>query len=243
MYNTNLEKTNMKPIKQRDIMAELAAPLPPEALAPDQSTGLTNIVSAYEVERLNQVFGVAGWTTESERVNLDREKGEICIYMTFRAGDIVKRAHGGNDHWRLGDALKSADTDALGKICYQLGIGLDIYKTRADFRLEKDGAPKDTGKPQYTSISGIVTQVVESAAGTWLQVNGQLCFAKAPLSERLDHSAVNHRIAANAAWWWPDKKTPVLRLTGILEIAKIEDMEIPEIIEPKKRGKSAEAEE
>lgn len=232
-----------RPVKNVD--ADLAAPLPPEALAPDPATGLTNIVSAYEVERLNHVFGVAGWETESIPVNLDREKGEICVYMTFRAGDVVRRAYGGNDHWRLGDALKSADTDALGKICYQLGIGLDVYKTRADFRLEKEGVPKDTGKPQYTSISGIITQVMEGSAGTWLQVNGQLCFAKAPLSERLDHSTVNHRLAANAAWWWPDKKTPVLRITGILAIEALETMVIPEVIEskPKRGAKLAEEED
>lgn len=228
---------------RQEIEAALNDPLPSEALAPDPATGLTNIVSAFEIERLNQVYGVSGWTTQSEIVNLDREKGEIAVYMTFRAGDTVKRAYGGNDHWRLGDALKSADTDALGKICYQLGIGLDIYKTRADFRLEKDGAPKDTGKPQYTSISGIITQVIDATAGTWLQVNGQICFAKAPLSDRVDHSAVNHKIAANAVWWWPDKKTPVLRLTGILEIEQIEMMEIPEIIEAKKRGAKESPEE
>jgi hypothetical protein len=214
----------------------LSKPLPPEAITVDPASGLSNIVSAFEVERLNDVFGVNGWHCEYQIVNLDREKGEICVKCTFSAGEIKREAFGGNDNYRLGDALKGACTDALGKVCYQLGIALDVYKTHNDFRLEKDGAPKDTGKPQYTSISGIVTGI-EFCEGhkVWLQVNGQLCFAQGDaLSERLD-GCLGHRIAVNAKWWWPDKVTPVLLITGILDIEPISAMKIPEIIE--KRNK------
>jgi hypothetical protein len=213
----------------------LSKPLPPEAITVDPASGLSNIVSAFEVERLNDVFGVNGWQCEYQIVNLDREKGEICVKCTFSAGEIKREAFGGNDNYRLGDALKGACTDALGKVCYQLGIGLDIYKTRNDFRLEKDGAPKDTGKPQYTSLSGIVTEVMHIGGdATWIQINGQTCFAKDGLSERLN-GCLNNRIAVNAKWWWPDKVTPVLLITGILDIEPISAMKIPEIIE--KRNK------
>src|SRR5476651_840814 len=149
------------PTKTPSLGRKLNKPLPSEAISVDPASGLSNIVSAFEVERLNEVFGVSGWSAIYEIVNLDREKGEICVKCLFSAGETIKKeAFGGNDNYRLGDALKSASTDALGKVCYQLGIGLDVYRTRNDFRLEKDGAPKDTGKPQYTSISGVVSEVV-----------------------------------------------------------------------------------
>lgn len=216
----------------------LMKPLPPEALLPDAASGLTNISSAFEIERLNNVFGVNGWNCEYIPVNLDRENGEICVKALFSAGDIRREAFGGNDNYRLGDALKGASTDALGKVCYQLGIGLDIYKTRNDFRLEKDGAPKDTGKPQYTSISGIISQFLDVKDGIWVQINGQTCFAKGDLAERFEGS-LNKRAAVNAKWWWPDGSTPVLLITGILDIEPIEDMKVPEIIEKRlKRGKN-----
>lgn len=230
------EMFRMRQAEKSVKLSKLSRPLPAEAIMPDPISGLTNIVSAFEVERLNEVFGVDGWTANYEIVNLDREKGEICVKCVFSAGETIKKeAFGGNDHYRLGDALKSACTDALGKVCYQLGIGLDVYKTRNDFRLEKDGAPKDTGKPQYTSISGIVTQVVDGSGGTWLQINGQVCYAQGDMRERIDGDSINKRVAINAKWWWPDKKTPVLLITGILEIAEIENMKIPEIIV--KKGK------
>lgn len=229
VYGKKVKNNNLK------IKRLLTKPLPPEALLPDAASGLTNISSAFEIERLNNVFGVNGWHCEYIPVNLDRENGEICVKALFSAGDIRREAFGGNDNYRLGDALKGASTDALGKVCYQLGIGLDIYKTRNDFRLEKDGAPKDTGKPQYTSISGIVTEVMHIGSNTsWIQINGQTCFAKDGLSERLN-GCLNNRIAVNAKWWWPDKVTPVLLITGILDIEPISAMKIPEIIE--KRNK------
>lgn len=228
---------------ERDLK-KLKKPLPPEAITVDPASGLSNIVSAFEVERLNEVFGVDGWSAIYEIVNLDREKGEICVKCLFSAGETIKKeAFGGNDNYRLGDALKSASTDALGKVCYQLGIGLDVYRTRNDFRLEKDGAPKDTGKPQYTSISGVVSEVrletgkPYSEHGLWLQVNGQTCYVKGEqFWDRLRDSE-QKRVAFNAKWWWPDKKTPVLLITGILDIEDIPAMVIPEIIEKKRKGK------
>lgn len=219
----------------------LNKPLPSEALLPDPQSGLTNISSAFEIERLNQVFGVNGWNCEYIPVNLDREKGEICIKASFFAGDIRREAFGGNDNYRLGDALKGACTDALGKVCYQLGIGLEVYKTRNDFRLEKDGAPKDTGKPQYTSISGIVTQVYLNGGdkGIWVQVNGQTCYAPKQFAERIGVLTAYDRIALNAKWWWPDGSTAVLLVTGILDIEPIMPMKVPEIIEKRtKRSKN-----
>jgi hypothetical protein len=214
----------------------LSKPLPPEAITVDPSSGLSNIVSAFEVERLNDVFGVNGWHCEYQIVNLDREKGEICVKCTFSAGEIKRESFGGNDNYRLGDALKGACTDALGKVCYQLGIGLDIYKTRNDFRLEKDGAPKDTGKPQYTTRSGLVLGMEQRKEGIWIQINRDTCFVPSgDLAERIYPEAAQRWLAVNAKWWWPDKITPVLLITGILDIEPISAMKIPEIIE--KRNK------
>ena len=129
-----------------EMVAALKAPLPPEAISQHPTRKyLSTIKPAFVVERLNEVFGVAGWFAESRIV----EAGERMIVaettLTVPEYGIVKNSFGGNDNEDRGDAYKGAVTDGLTKCAFYLGIGMDVYK-----HANKD-APAAVAKAQARS--------------------------------------------------------------------------------------------
>jgi len=111
-------------------IALLKKPLPKEAVKPHPTkTFLSSIKAIYVVERLNDVFGLGGWSAENEVVK--QEGKMVIVKSTFTApeyGIRIPDIFGGNDNADLGDAYKGACTDALTKIGSYLYIGMDVYK-------------------------------------------------------------------------------------------------------------------
>jgi len=126
-------------------IALLKKPLPKEAVKPHPTkTFLSSIKAIYVVERLNDVFGLGGWSAENEVVKQDGKM--VIVKSTFTApeyGIRIPDIFGGNDNPDLGDAYKGACTDALTKIGSYLYIGMDVYK----------GLPGETKQETATSYN------------------------------------------------------------------------------------------
>lgn len=100
------------------------------------------------IDRLNEVFGVTGWTFTTEFLACNPTKQQVKEYVDGRATgnmrerdvftayvkgrleieDCVIEQYGGNTNDDAGDTLKGSATDALTKIASYLGIGAEIYK-------------------------------------------------------------------------------------------------------------------
>jgi len=125
------------------LVMRLNQPLPPEAIVPHPTKSyLSSIKTIYQIERLNQVFGIGGWRaraavieapppeTGTPEEDAKPHPGMIVLKVTLTvpAFNIELEQFGGNDNPDRGDAYKGAYTDALGKIAAMMGIGMDVYK-------------------------------------------------------------------------------------------------------------------
>lgn len=129
-----------------ELVRALNAPLPPEALKPHPTKEyLSSVKAIYVIERMNDVFGVGGWTyrtdvieqgqptqvPDKDRAGQTKEKpGMVVVRVVLRVPEFGVRLEqfGGSDNADRGDAFKGAVTDALTKICSYLGIAMDVYK-------------------------------------------------------------------------------------------------------------------
>ena len=133
---------------KEDIYGKLLEEFSGEALSTDSSRGfdLTSIKAQYIVERLNTVFGVDGWDARYEVVTLDIDKGAIikCLLTATAPGHkpIARMSFGGcGVKKNLGDLVKSAMTDSLGKAASHIGIGNEVFKGKVN-PPSKSGYPK-----------------------------------------------------------------------------------------------------
>ena len=132
----------------------ILAPFTGEALSKDTSRGfeLTSIKAQYIVERLNQTFGVTGWAASYQIILEDPDRGVIvkCTLKgnIFGNGQVIREAFGGcNPKKQIGDMIKSAMTDSLGKAASHMGIGNEVFKGKV-----KVGAKsKAKGKSKISS--------------------------------------------------------------------------------------------
>ncbi len=116
--------------------AALRAPLPDAAVSPHPTKPyLSSIKAIYDVERLNQVFGIGTWHLKSEIIDNKTSMIVVRSVLTIPEYGIELESFGGNDNggessknFDLGDAYKGATTDALTKICSFLEIGIDVFK-------------------------------------------------------------------------------------------------------------------
>lgn len=124
-------------------MEAIARPLPKEAISQNQAKKfLSSIKSIYVTERLNEVFGVGSWRTETEVV--DKQGKMVVVKLKFSIPEygIYYECYGGNDNTDLGDAYKGATTDAITKVASWLGIAAHVFKdSKAEYQQE-------TSKPQ-----------------------------------------------------------------------------------------------
>lgn len=103
---------------------------PSEALSTDSSRGfaLTSIKAAYVIERLNDVFGVCGWSFSF--TPFETLMSEVITLVTLKIGDHEITQAGGKkiikEH--ITDARKSSVTDGLTKCASILGIGHSVFK-------------------------------------------------------------------------------------------------------------------
>lgn len=101
-------------------------------------TGMSAIHPMAIIDRLNEVFGVTGWSFTTEFISCTPAKqqtknGDRNVFIAYvkgriEVGDCVIEQFGGNTNDDAGDALKGSATDALTKIASYLGIGAEIYK-------------------------------------------------------------------------------------------------------------------
>ena len=119
---------------------------PPADAIKQQTHGarLSSINSQWRVDALTSLFGPygLGWWTESEAGDW-KANGVNCVYVRLRL--CFRLCIGGeevtcNTGWHTGgtpidrndEAVKMAETDALGKAASFLGIGAAIYRGEAD---------------------------------------------------------------------------------------------------------------
>lgn len=115
---------------ESDIYQKLTKKFPNDAISTDSSRGfdLTSIKAQYVVERLNEVFGIAGWSLHGEFKPADRGIlfiGELTLKTLNHSVQaigfsLIKKV--------LGDSYKSARTDALSKAASWIGVGNEIFK-------------------------------------------------------------------------------------------------------------------
>jgi len=108
----------------------LREPLPAGAVAPHPTkTYLSTIKAIYMFERLNEVFGVGGFTLSGEFIERVDKMVVIKGTLTIPEYDMTFSNFGGNDNKDLGDAYKGALTDAFTKIAGQhLEVGMYVFK-------------------------------------------------------------------------------------------------------------------
>lgn len=126
----------MKELSQEQKVA-IARPLPAEAVSQHPTkTYLSSIKAIYVTERMNEVFGIGGWTLRvKHQETLDW--GMVVVHVTYEVPEhwIYYECFGWNDNgggtsknFDLWDAYKWATTDALTKIGSWMGIGADVFK-------------------------------------------------------------------------------------------------------------------
>jgi hypothetical protein len=150
--------------------ALLKKPLPTEAVKQHPTkTFLSTIKAIYEVERLNEVFGIGKWHLRSEII--DNKTAMIVVKSTLTIPEygIELESYGGNDNGGensknhdLGDAYKGATTDAFTKICSFLEIGIDVYKGKQSHGQPAAGEQKPTDdKPWLNENSDAFVKAIE----------------------------------------------------------------------------------
>jgi len=121
----------------------LSKPLPSWAVKEHPTKkGMSAIHPMAIIERLNEVFGVAGWSFTTEFLsctpsiqqtrNGDRKVFIATVKGRLEIDDCVIEQYGGNTNDDAGDTLKGSATDALTKIASYLGIGAEIYKGKGN---------------------------------------------------------------------------------------------------------------
>jgi hypothetical protein len=187
--------TEIKTLSQEQIDA-LRKPLPPEAVSQHPTKSyLSSIKVIYIVERLNEVFGVQGWTVEDIFVEKSGEvikkdgkvvAGQmVVVHSTLRIPEygITKSSYGGNDNADLGDAYKGACTDALSKIASYLYVGMDVYKglganpPTKKAPAAKPPQAKEADKPKAVVLNEpviltgkVAADIKQNDKGTWIKV-------------------------------------------------------------------------
>jgi len=145
-----------------EIREKLREPLPKEAISQHPTKKfLSTIKAIYVVERLNDVFGIGGWSIKYDIV----EAGEKMIVakgvLMVPDFGIEVEQYGGNDNPDRGDAFKGACTDCLTKIGSYLEIGINVFKGLTDTQDQKpvetntDKRPWLSEKMLYTASQRI----------------------------------------------------------------------------------------
>lgn len=153
----------------KDLREKLRAPLPEEAIKPHPSKSyLSTIKAIYVTERLNDVFGLNGWTTQTDMIHwfekkIVKDNKERIEYTAVLKTVIAVPAYGirheciaSSTNEDLGDAAKGATTDAITKIGSYLEIGIDVFKGLS----AKSAKPTKTTKPVVPTQSSIVNPTI-----------------------------------------------------------------------------------
>jgi len=163
-----------------ELQAQLKAPMPEGAVKPHPTKSyLSTIKPAFVIERMNDVFGIGGYREIYREISVTSREEEyesrkaLVFSATVHATLMIPKYgihlenFGGSKNEDAGDALKGACTDAFTKMCSHLGVGLEIYKGKAD------GAKGDDLPPcPVCKKTGAIIKGKEEFGGGWL------CFGK-----------------------------------------------------------------
>ena len=132
-------RSSLPPLySHEELIKRLSAPLPPEALR-TRDDGLLDINFAYQIERMNQVFGLGGWTAKTGIVKrklttaMNGNGNRLWVVSTIVRVEaprykIVREQAGSHSSDNLDFAVKGAITSATGKCFSLIGIGAEVYK-------------------------------------------------------------------------------------------------------------------
>ena len=141
------------------------------------AANLTTINAYAVIERLNDAFGIGGWRVDFEIV--DQSIEEVVVFgrmyividgteikLSDTAGNMEnrKKKAGGWVHC-LGDLIKGAGTNLIGKSASFIEIGLDIYKGLQDH---------NTPDPTPEKIYSIPVDKWDSVKGNIKNISGDI---------------------------------------------------------------------
>jgi hypothetical protein len=150
--------SNITPLPSH-LAEQLCAPLPPEAITAHPSKSyLSSIKNIYAIERLNQVFGIGGWTFRADVIEHDKQMVVVKVTFLVEQYGILLEQFGGNDNEDRGDAFKGAVTDALSKISSYLGIGMEVYKGHGP---TKQNPRRTAPKPALVKAQPAIARIEE----------------------------------------------------------------------------------
>lgn len=137
--------------------SKLSVKLPDWAVKPHPTkSNMSAIHPMAVIDRLNEVFGLGGWSFQTEFISCEPRMQSIkqgtdtrlvydsAVKGRLIIGDIIIEQFGGSTNDDKGDALKGGGTDALTKIASYLGIGAEIYKGHGNVDA---GAPPEAKAP------------------------------------------------------------------------------------------------
>ena len=186
-----------------ELVRALNAPLPAEAIKPHPTKDyLSSVKAIYVIERLNEVFGIGGWTyrtsvteqgtptlvPDDRKPGVMKEKpGMIVMHVVFQvpAYGIRLEQYGGSDNPDRGDAYKGAVTDALSKCASYLGIAMDVYKGGGPTKQNPRGiavAPR----PKYTpaQVKVVTAKLARQPAAALVEQIPETYYEDAPEDEQ-----------------------------------------------------------
>ena len=135
---------------------QLKADFPADAISPCPKKPFLSTIKAYAIVcRLNEVFGVGSWSLKSDyiqtekKTQLTKEGKERTMYEILAKSTLdipeynihLEQLGGGEDEV-LGDAGKSAITDALNKCASYLYIGYSVFN--GDVKPQQQQTTKST---------------------------------------------------------------------------------------------------
>lgn len=156
------------------LLEQLKKPFPKNAHSTDSSRGfdLTSIKAQWVVERLNDVFGIFGWSFHPE---YEKEGNNVLCHglLVVREYDgpeiinerRVEQTGGATVKKTMADAYKSAATDSLGKCASWLCVGNDVFKGNVDprtFELKPEPVSEEVVKAATPVIEGLKKLTEES---------------------------------------------------------------------------------
>lgn len=141
---------------------KLSKPMPEGAIKPHPTKKyLSTIKAIYIVERLNDVFGVAGWEFESDIISATANSSSerivvvACGRLYFNEFDLYGSVQYGGHEGKMsesGDVYKSAITDALGKCASLIEVGIQVFKGVPDSQEGNKSKRLDEPAQEKTSM-------------------------------------------------------------------------------------------
>lgn len=132
-------------------------------------TTLTYIRPVQVMDRLDEVFGVGGWSCEYQLLHVDAGRVAMKCRIAFGGGAYVEGIGEATSDAAGGEAFKAAASDALKRAAVHLGVARYLYEERAGAAAAPRTALAQGGQPQPQQ-----PQQQHRPGETWTDANGEL---------------------------------------------------------------------